>query len=97
MNDGFIIYSKSGCINCVSVSKLLDSNFIDYKYVLCDDELLENRDQFLEKMRNYAGKEVKQFPMVFHNRLYIGGYQETMEFVNHSWGLFRVSTPIPHI
>lgn len=82
--QGFTVYSKSGCINCLNVVKFLDSKFIKHKYVLCDEELLEDREAFLVKMREYAaGKEVKQFPMVFHDGLFIGGYKETTEFVNN--------------
>jgi glutaredoxin len=80
-DKGFTVYSKSGCLNCVHVVKFLESKFIKHKYILCDEELLEDREAFLAKMRDYAGKEVKQFPMVFHDGQFIGGFKETMEFV----------------
>lgn len=83
MDKGFTVYSKSGCLNCVHVVKFLDSKFIKHNYVLCDEELFEDREAFLAKIRDYAGKEVKQFPMVFHDGVYIGGYKETMDFVNN--------------
>ena len=83
MNErAFTVYSKSGCLNCVRVVKFLESKFIKHNYILCDEELFDDREQFLLKIQEYAGKEVTQFPMVFHDGLYIGGLKETIVFVN---------------
>jgi len=79
----FVIYSKSGCLNCILAKKYLDSMFIEHEYILCDEELFDDRDGFLARIEELAGKQVTQFPMVFHDGLYLGGFQETKTFVTN--------------
>jgi glutaredoxin len=80
--DKFTIYSKSGCINCRKVKELLKSKSFDYEIVDCDDYLLENKECFLLFIQNYSINECKTFPMVFHNGKFIGGYNETIQYLD---------------
>ena len=77
LDTGFTIYSKSGCDNCTKVKKLLldkQSFFVD---ISCDEYLLEDKEGFLSFIRERANKEYKTFPMVFKDRKFIGGFNET--------------------
>ena len=74
------IYSKSGCVNCVRVKKLLKENNIDFIIIDCDELLLENKTMFLQFIEQLIGKEYKTFPMVFLNKTFIGGFKETEEY-----------------
>jgi glutaredoxin len=76
----FTIYSKSGCENCNKVKKYLKDNKLLFTEVNCDEYLIENRHEFLEFIKNLAGKEVKVFPMVFDYDNYVGGYKETIKY-----------------
>jgi glutaredoxin len=83
MDRGFTIYSKSGCINCVKVKQFLKEKFTAFKEIDCDEELIDNRDEFLALMQEMSGgQKVTMFPIVFYNGEYIGGYKETVDFTN---------------
>ena len=60
--NGFTVYSKSGCSNC-------------------DNYLNENKPFFLEFIKLITREECKQFPIIFRNAQYIGGYKECMNEV----------------
>ena len=77
----FTIYSKSGCINCRKVKDLLKSNNIEYEIIDCDDYLLEDKENFLLFIQSYSNVECKIFPMVFHDEKFIGGFNETKEYL----------------
>jgi glutaredoxin len=77
----FTVYSKSGCVNCNNVKKFLKEKNLLYKEINCDEYLLECKEEFLEFIQNLCGKEQKIFPMVFDNKIFIGGYSETKKFV----------------
>lgn len=78
----FTIYSKSGCINCRKVKDLLKNNNIEYEIVDCDDYLLEDKDNFLLFIQSYSVSNWKSFPMVFHDGKFIGGYDETVKYLD---------------
>ena len=80
-NEGFTIYSKSGCINCMKIKKLLKEKNKFYQEVNCDEFLIENKDFFLLFITNKAKKEYKTFPMIFFYGEFIGGYNETREII----------------
>jgi len=79
---GFTIYSKSGCPNCTSIKKLLQENKILYTIVDCDDYLIEERDTFLEFIQNLSKKEIKSFPVIFFDGIFVGGFKETKEYID---------------
>ena len=78
--DGFTIYSKSGCINCTKIKKLLKEENIFFLEISCDEFLIENKESFLLFISEKAKKEYKTFPMIFFNGDFIGGYNEAKEF-----------------
>jgi len=78
----FTIYSKSGCINCRKVKDLLKNNSIEYEIVDCDDYLLEDKENFLLFIQSYSVSNWKSFPMVFHDGKFIGGYDETVKYLD---------------
>ena len=84
----FTIYSKSGCINCRKVKDLLKNNSIEYEIVDCDDYLLEDKENFLLFIKSYSVSSCKSFPMVFHNSKFIGGYDETVKYLDKITTLF---------
>lgn len=77
----FTIYSKSGCPNCQKVKKLLTERGEPFSVVDCDEYLLENRDEFLQIMKTLTIEEYKMFPMVFDGTSFIGGYKETVTYL----------------
>jgi glutaredoxin len=77
----FTIYSKSGCINCRKVKDLLKNGGFEYEIVDCDDYLLEDKENFLLFIKSYSVVEWKSFPIVFFNSKFIGGLNETTEYL----------------
>jgi len=78
----FTIYSKSGCTNCTKVKDLLKEKKLLFNVIVCDEYILEDKESFLLFIKERANKEYNTFPMVFNNRLFIGGYTETQEYIN---------------
>jgi|1048.fasta_scaffold02342_6 glutaredoxin len=76
---GFTIYSKSGCQNCVKVKHLLTDKKLGFTIVNCDEYILEDKDNFLLFIKDLAQREVKQFPMIFYDSVFIGGYNEAID------------------
>jgi len=79
-NGVFTIYTKSECVYCTKVKKLLEKE----KTVLieCDLYLKENRDHFLSTMDMLTKKEHRTFPFVFKDETFLGGYDDTVVFMN---------------
>ena len=74
---GYTIYSKSGCPNCSKVKKYLTEVNAPVNIVDCDDYLIEAKEEFLKFIEIIAEKSVRVFPMVFFERKFVGGYDET--------------------
>ena len=81
--DGYTIYSKTGCVNCVKALRMAEDKLLGnwsqgldlpLKYILCDDYLIEDRQGFLSTIKLFAGGDVKMFPMIFFDGEYIGSY-----------------------
>jgi len=81
-DNNFTIYSKSGCINCRRVKDLLKNNNSEHEMIDCDDYLLEDKENFLLFIQSYSNVECKTFPIVFHNGKFIGGFNETKEYLD---------------
>ena len=75
--DKYTVYSKDKCGYCTRVKNLLIKNSIKFTEINCDKYLQEDKDGFLEFIKNLTGKDIKTFPIVFMNNEYIGGYNET--------------------
>lgn len=79
----FTIYRKSNCIFCTKVKELLKSNNIDYITVNCDEYIQNpiNKESFLSQMESIIGKKYKTFPMVFNGNNFIGGFDDTENYI----------------
>lgn len=80
MDNEWIIYTKTNCVNCDLVKQLLYVETV--KYINCDKFL--NRDynklQFLQSMKNKIGYNYNTFPMIFHKDKFVGGYNECIQY-----------------
>lgn len=74
------IYTKSDCVYCTKVKKLLEKEKL-VTFINCDDLLSEDRDGFLDVMEQYIGHRYNMFPMVFESGNFIGGYDNTVEYL----------------
>ena len=78
-SQGYTIYSKSGCPNCVIAKKQAAetcSKETAPKIIECDEYLLESRPEFLsfirEKMQQPDETKKLYFPFIFKDGHYIG-------------------------
>jgi len=85
---GFTVYSKSGCPNCNKVKALLKEKNLLFKVVDCDEFLLEDKPEFLSFMKSQMNKTNSImdetpifFPIVFSDNRHVGGYKETVSFL----------------
>jgi glutaredoxin len=76
------VYSKSGCNNCIKLKNILKQKSIAFNVIDCDDFILENKEEFLAFIQELIGKEYKMFPMVFDHNKFIGGYNETIKYLD---------------
>ena len=73
--SGYFLYSKSKCKYCTKAKELLPA-----VTVINVDHLIEkNKKLFLENVEKIAETEVKTFPIVFYNGIFIGGFTESQE------------------
>jgi glutaredoxin 3 len=61
-----VVYTKSGCPNCVTAKKLLDSKGIGY-----DEKSMDNPDEWQRFMAAYS--DFRQMPQIFINNQRVGG------------------------
>jgi glutaredoxin len=80
-NTGFTVYSKSNCMNCKKIKKILLENNFFFIDVVCDEFVIEDKTAFLLFIAEQANTEVKQFPIIFNNGEFIGGFAETKEYI----------------
>ena len=83
-SNSYTIYSKSGCIYCTKAKELLQNEKPKLLYLDCDKFLLENKEEFLNQMKNLIGREYRTFPMIFKNGIFVGGYTETKKAYEQS-------------
>jgi glutaredoxin len=84
LDEGYTIYSKSGCGSCKKIKKLLLEKNIFFLDVQCDEFLLKDKEQFLLFISEKAQKEYKTFPMIFYNGEFVGGYNEVKDNIEKS-------------
>ena len=82
LQNGFTVYSKSGCFYCTKVKKLLIEKNSNFVVIDCDEYIIEDKENFLLFIKERANKEYKTFPMVFNNGVFVGGFNETQEYFN---------------
>jgi len=78
---GFTIYSKSGCPNCVTVKKNIKEKKFLLNEINCDEYILEDKDNFLKFIETTINHSHKTFPIVFYEGKFVGGLNETTEFI----------------
>jgi glutaredoxin 3 len=61
-----VVYTKSGCPNCVTAKRLLDSKGIGY-----DEKSMDNPDEWQRFMAAYS--DFRQMPQIFINNQRVGG------------------------
>ena len=81
IESGFTIYSKSGCSNCTKVKALLNDKNLLLKVIDSDEYILEDKESFLSFIITLTNKVVKTFPIIFYDGEFVGGYNETVKFV----------------
>ena len=80
-NIGFTIYSKPGCLNCNKIKTLLKEKKMLFKEIMCDEYLIEDKVEFLEFIKNLTQEECKIFPIIFFDGKFVGGYDETLVYI----------------
>ena len=77
------VYTKSNCIYCTKVKELLKCNNIDYITVNCDEYIQNpiNKEAFLSHIESLIGKKYKTFPIVFNGNNFIGGFNNTINYI----------------
>jgi glutaredoxin len=80
-NTGFTIYSKSGCSYCLKAKSLMKDTKLLFNIIDCDQYIIEDKPSFLNFIKEISGKEVKTFPIIFFDEKFVGGYTETVDFV----------------
>ena len=86
----YIIYTKSGCDFCRKLKNLLILENKKFTEINCDQQLVQNKNQFLSSIKKMTGREWKTFPIVFINTVFIGGYTETARYIEreHAFSTF---------
>ena len=80
-DKSFTIYSKTNCRYCTVVKSLLDEHKIQYIEINCDEYLAQDKQYFLNFIKEKAGRDFKTFPMVFCDGKFIGGFVETQRLI----------------
>ena len=88
------VYSKSGCNNCDKVKMLLEDlvensrtcfTNNDFSIVNCDKLLENNKELFIYNIEQIIGKISWQFPLVFANGNFIGGFKQTLRYFDEKY------------
>lgn len=82
LKKGFTVYSKSGCPNCSKVKQLIKEKNYNFLIIDCDEYLIEDKEDFLSYMKTISSHDITSFPIIFYNEKFIGGYKETLDYVN---------------
>jgi glutaredoxin len=80
LENGYTIYSKSGCTYCTKAKKLLEAANPTPLLVDCDEYLIEDKPAFLKYIASLANVEYKTFPMIFKDGKFLGGFTETKTY-----------------
>ena len=82
----FTIYTKRNCIYCEKVKDELEHHFEIPEIIPCDEFLTDsvNKQHFITFMNSLTKDKFKTFPVVFYDKTFIGGYNETVLFLQKS-------------
>lgn len=75
---GWTILTKSNCNYCTKAKALLPNAHI----VSCDEHIKKYRTDFLCKVDALSGCRPRTFPMIFRDKAFIGGYDETKAYLD---------------
>ena len=76
----FIIYTKTGCLNCSKVKLML---YNEPKIEInCDELLKTNREAFMNDMEKKMKYKFKSFPIIFIDDIYLGSYDDLVDYLN---------------
>jgi glutaredoxin len=76
----YVIYTKTGCEDCDKVKALLSN---EPKIIInCDDMIKNNRKDFINSMELKTRVPFRQFPLVFRDNIYLGGYYDLVDELN---------------
>lgn len=81
-SNNFTVYSKSGCPSCLNIKNLLKARNLEFNVIDCDEYIIEDKDNFLLFIKNLSQREIKQFPIIFHQGTIIGGYTEARSYID---------------
>lgn len=76
----YVIYSKTGCENCEKAKIMLSNQ--EKVIINCDQLLKNNRSEFIKSMELKTKVPFKQFPLIFVDDIFLGGYQELVDYLN---------------
>ena len=71
LQSGYTVLTKEGCKWCTKVKSLLT-----YAHYISCDKLLEDKDTFFKEVDVLTGTQYRTFPMVFLDKVFIGGYED---------------------
>jgi len=75
----FIIYTKSECTKCSKAKNLLQREEI--VIINCDKLLKDDRESFINEMKRKTNLDKIIFPMIFIDDLFLGGYNELVNYI----------------
>jgi glutaredoxin len=82
------IYGKKDCPYCIAAEQLMKENNFDYKYYKIEDLIkngfIKDNIDFINKINKFIGKQYKTVPMIFINKIFIGGYDKFLELIEKS-------------
>jgi len=78
IDKGYFMYSKSNCKFC----KFAKEQLPNLTAVNIDEFIETNKSKLLDKISTIATVEIKTFPIVFYNGIYIGGYNMSKEHLS---------------
>jgi glutaredoxin len=79
-NQGYTIYTKSNCLFCEKIKKLLENEIPSPQYINSDIYLEINKEEFIDFIKQLTKKEYRTFPMVFLDGEFLGGFRETKQY-----------------
>jgi glutaredoxin len=70
----FVVISKPQCYYCILVKELLRIKNIDYVEIIYNENMTSDIEYLKSKYN------IKSYPMIFINKIYIGGYRELINY-----------------
>ena len=85
METEYTVYTKDNCDFCVKVKKFLTKEGKLFNEINCENMLkTPEKDDFLKYIKECSKKDWKTFPIVFRYDQFIGGYMDTVSYINRN-------------